>query len=89
MAFYKIVKDGYILGVAKSDGEGNVTETEYNTVSEIIRNRPQAPDGYQYRLTTGMEWELYELLELPPEESETEATETDYQNELRRLGVEA
>lgn len=86
MAFYKIVKDGYILGVAKSDGEGNVTETEYNTVSEIIRNQPQAPDGYQYRLTTGLEWEMYE----PPsvEESETEATETDYQNELRRLGVD-
>lgn len=86
MAFYKIVKDGYILGVAKSDGEGNVTETEYNTVSEIIRNQPQAPDGYQYRLTTGLEWEMYELP--PVEESETEATEADYQNELRRLGVD-
>lgn len=38
-----------------------ITESEYNHILSIIRNKPTAPDGYGYRLTDGLEWELYEL----------------------------
>lgn len=38
-----------------------ITEVEYNNIKSIIDNRPTAPDGYAYRLTVDLEWELYEL----------------------------
>lgn len=37
-----------------------ITESEYNRILEIIRNKPNAPDGFAYRLTNELEWELYE-----------------------------
>ena len=54
-------------------------------ILRIIKNRPTAPDGYAYRLTDALEWELYEI---PPEEPvEESATEADYLHALERLGV--
>lgn len=44
-----------------------ITEAEYNRIKAIIDNRPTAPNGYGYRLTVDLEWELYEL---PVEEEE-------------------
>ena len=50
-----------------------ITESEYNRIKTIIDNRPTAPDGYGYKLTESLEWELYELpLEEPEELTETE-----------------
>lgn len=48
-----------------------ITESEYNSILETIRNRPAAPDGYTYRLTESLEWELYEL---PEEDADPELT---------------
>ena len=50
------------------DGK-EITESEYNRIKAIIDNRPTAPDGYGYRLTADLEWELYEL---PAEEDDPE-----------------
>ena len=61
-----------------------ITESEYNHIKAIIDNRPTAPVGFGYRLTDKLEWELYEL---PTEEADEEATEADYQNALREMGV--
>ena len=55
-----------------------ITEAEYNEILPMLHNRPTAPDGYGYRLTAGLEWELYKLPneEEPDEEiSEAEALE--------------
>ena len=38
-----------------------ITETEYDSILRIIRNKPVAPDGYDYRLTADLEWEIYEV----------------------------
>jgi hypothetical protein len=51
-----------------------ITETEYNHIKTIIDSRPTAPDGFSYRLTENLEWELYEL---PTEEPVEELTETE------------
>ena len=48
----------------------SITQEEYEHIQEMIRNRPTAPEGYAYRLTNDLEWELYEL----PEEEEPELT---------------
>lgn len=58
---------------------------KYDEILNMIRNKPTAPDGYEYRLTNDWEWELYEL---PAEEQEDEeATVEDYQAALAELGV--
>ena len=52
-----------------------ITEAEYNRIKAIIDSRPTAPDGFAYRLSADLEWEL---VELPPEEpEEPELTETE------------
>ena len=50
-----------------------ISEGEYDHILGVIRNRPTAPEGFAYRLTKDLEWELYEL---PPEEPE-ELSETE------------
>ena len=38
-----------------------ITEAKYNEILSILHNRPAAPEGYAYKLTESLEWELYEL----------------------------
>ena len=53
-----------------------ITETKYNEILSMLRNRPTAPDGFDYRLTKELEWELYEApVEEEPELSADEALE--------------
>ncbi len=66
----KYIKNGYIIGLSVGAGAGKpITEKEYNKILAVIENRPQAPEGYTYRLTTSLEWELCEL---PPVEANEE-----------------
>lgn len=47
--------------------KNEITAEQYNEILSMLRNRPTAPDGYGYRLTDDLQWELYEL---PTEEGE-------------------
>lgn len=58
---YKYINDKFIIGVGTGSGGEEITEEEYNKILAIIENRPQAPEGHTYRLTTSLEWELCEL----------------------------
>ena len=73
MGYIKHIEDGYIISVQTNapTGTGNCTEEEYQAILETIKNVPQPPDGYEYKLTEGLEWELCEL----PKIEDTEATE--------------
>ena len=55
-------------------GMREITEAEYNHILEIIRNKPTAPEGYGYRLTESLEWEMYEI---PTKEEEIELTDSE------------
>lgn len=66
----KYINDNYIVGVGTGAGAGEpITESEYNTILDKINKRPTAPEGFTYRLTTALEWELAEL---PPIENNEE-----------------
>lgn len=69
--FYKYIDDKFIIGVGTGSGGEEITEQEYNALLDKINNRPEAPDGYSYRLTTSLEWELCEVpkTELTAEET--------------------
>lgn len=70
---YKYINDGYIIGVGSGAGSGNeITEDEYDKILDKINNRPTAPEGFTYRLTTALEWELAEL---PPIENNEDSEE--------------
>lgn len=87
MRYYKTIIDGYLVSVGTGTGGTEITETEYNELLSIIHNRPTAPSGYDYRLKADtLEWEL---VELPPiDDTDEEATESDYIEALQDLGVE-
>lgn len=56
-----------------------ITAGKYTEILTLLRNRPTAPEGYGYRLTEDLQWELYELphteVEKDPELSDSEALE--------------
>ena len=83
MRYYKVVENDYIYGIGIGAGSEEITETQYNEMLSMIHNRPAAPEGFTYRLTKELEWELQEL---PPVE-EAEATEEDFLSALAELGV--
>ena len=64
--FYKYIDDEFIIGVGTGSGGEEITEQEYSTILDKINNRPEAPEGYSYRLTTAMEWELCETPKIEP-----------------------
>lgn len=64
--YYIFGEDGYIDGCGTGILGKEIIESEYNRIFDIIKNIPQAPQGYQYRLReSNLEWEL---IELPEEE---------------------
>lgn len=70
---YKYINNGYIIGVGTGAGAGEpITEDEYNKILDKINNRPTAPEGFTYRLTTALEWELCEP---PPIENNEDSEE--------------
>ena len=64
--FYKYIDDKFIIGVGTGSGGEEISEQEYNNILDKINNRPEAPEGYSYRLTTAMEWELAEVPKIEP-----------------------
>lgn len=64
--FYKYINDKYIIGVGTGSGSEEISEQEYNNILDKINKRPEAPEGYSYRLTTAMEWELAEVPKTEP-----------------------
>lgn len=75
----KYIDNGYIIGLSVGANTGEpITEEEYNTILDIIENRPQAEEGYIYRLATSLEWELCELPPVEANEEENIESEEDY-----------
>lgn len=61
MRYYKIIDSGYIISVGSGFGGTEITEQEYAEILTIIRNKPTARDGYDYRLKTDLTWESYKI----------------------------
>ena len=70
MRYYKIIYNGYIQRIGIGDGGIEITEKEYQYLSNIIQNKPIADSGYSYKLKEDLTWELYELPPIIFDESE-------------------
>lgn len=38
-----------------------ITEAKYNEILLMLHNKPIAEEGFSYRLTADLQWELYEV----------------------------
>lgn len=87
--YYKIIENGYIIAVTTGAGQTPITETEYNELLGIFRNKPTAPDGYTYMLNSvTLEWELVELPPEPDDPITADEALTRYANELTNGNAE-
>lgn len=75
--FYKYINENFIIGVGIGSSGEEITEQEYNDILDKINNRPEAPEGYSYRLTTSLEWELCEVPKIEPTAEEIIEDEED------------
>lgn len=85
MRYWKAISGGYLQSIGTGGNTGEeISEGQYSEIISMLRSCPEAPEGFAYRLTEKLEWELYEQ---PIEEIEEAATEEDYQDALREMGV--
>ena len=87
MKYYKRTENGYIILVGTNCGGEEITKKEYNEIMQVIHNKPTASEGYDYKLTESLEWELCEIPVVEIESADEEATETEYLSALESLGV--
>ena len=59
MRFYKQIVGGYILAIGTGTGFEEISETEYNEILSVIRNKPPATETTDYRLRVDLIWEEY------------------------------
>lgn len=69
MRFNKTALNGHVVSIGTGNSGTEITETEYNNLLEIIRNKPKAESGYDYLLKEDLTWELYALPEAPEEQT--------------------
>lgn len=58
--YYKIINNGYLIAVGTGAGGIEITAEEYENILTVIKERPTAEAGYDYRLKEDLTWELYE-----------------------------
>ena len=81
MNYRKSVSNGYVLGVGMSESDTNVTQADYELITERMSNIPEAPEGKIAVLLDGTyEWAFIDT----PEE---DATIEDYETALEEMGV--
>lgn len=81
MQYFKQTSDNYITAIGTGYGGTEITESEYNEILTIIRNRPLA-EGKGYRLKTDLTWEEYDLPPEPEPSDEDEITDDEALNIL-------
>lgn len=79
MHYVKMVSNGYILSVGKTDddwvSDNRISKEEHDELVEMLNRQPSAPEGYVYMLRADtLEWELFELPPMP-EDDELSAEE--------------
>ena len=79
--------DVYVDSVGIGNVGTELTESEYNTILQKIQSKPEAPDGYTYKLRAdNLEWEMVELPAVEP--IDDEAGPEDYEQALEEMGVD-
>ena len=94
--YYKQISGGYLIAVGHTEATAasvtQITEDEYNEINSFLATRPVAPDGYRYRPTDALTWELCELPPAPQNYTAEELaamTNAELEAVLYRYGISA
>lgn len=71
----KVVIDGHILGIGKTTGSGNISDADYARLTEVLKNKPEAPEGYIYLLHD--EDETWELIAVDPPDPDPDVDDAE------------
>lgn len=71
--YIKAIENGYITAVGTGIVGEEITESEYDEILSVIRNKPKA-EGKGYKLKTDLTWEAYDL-PIPSEDDELDDAE--------------
>lgn len=74
MRYYKDIQNGFIAAIGTGGGGVEITETEYESILAVIRNKPARTDTTDYHLRQDLTWQEYERID-PPDEDEPSAEE--------------
>ena len=60
MGRFKAIHEEYVIGIGINESPiDEISQEEYNILTEILRNKPTAPEGYHYMLRAdNLEWKL-------------------------------
>lgn len=87
--FYKVIEENYIVGIGESSAIGDNTEItleEYNSILEVVRNKPQDTEDTIYKLNVDLEYVPTDRpIEEPTEEVESEEYQRGYEQALLDL----
>lgn len=73
---FKIVNNGYIIGLGIGENGLEITENEYNSLTDIFHAKPSDTETIGYRLKDDtLEWESYDKASEPEIIDDTEAVE--------------
>ena len=67
--YFKNFEGEYIISISTGSGKEEISQEEYENILNLVRNRPEPEDGYDYKLKEDLTWELVEI------SSEKEVTE--------------
>ena len=68
--FYYKRGSTYTASPVEIVGPEAISKQEYDRVKAIVNQKPVPPEGYGYRLSADLTWELYDL----PEDNDPELT---------------
>lgn len=74
-----VLENGYILAIGTGNGHIEIDEERYNTILDIIHNKPPATETTDYRLKNDLTWEQYAV---DPPDPDPEVDDTDALNIL-------
>ena len=61
MRYYKKIEDGYIVAIGTGGGGEEISKEEYDELLALIKAKPTAEEGFDYRLRDDLTWEKYEV----------------------------
>lgn len=53
---FKVISDGYILGVGIGSQGTEITQEEYDQITELMHNKPSDTEDTVYKLSESFEW---------------------------------
>ena len=74
MRKFKIILNGYLVCIGEGMSGIEISDDEYSTLYALMRDKPEAPEGYEYRINEQNEYKLVEVEPLP----EPEPDDSDY-----------